>query len=827
MKKKSYKLIVLTGVLVSIGTLFLCMYFYMTGNTTDNYRFGYKMDDVLDKYQDFGDVVNLEDSFAIPGLARTNVTPLAAVDKEGKVKRYREKRSISTRHMIPQGICFVENYICISAYDSKAHYPSVIYILDKDTRQYLTTILLEDKNHVGGVAYDGERLWIAKSGDNALSAISYQRLEKAALLEVDCVSVTYDDTYAINCRASFVTCYNDLLWVGVFEMNSDSVAVLRGFSFEESQGVMGLFMKDELFLPELANGAAIEEIDGHVCLIVDSSYGRDRASKIHIYELSMDEESFESAVCVLKDEYTFPPMVEEVEIHDGQVYFIFESAATKYSMNRGFRCKYPVDRVCAVGTEDLFKWTMENYVNETVILSREEAEFTSDLRYHVSTAREAKLFPNYLKIGKEQKVQMLYNPHTARMLFNIIQDIERAPSGYGNVVGGASWNDTMSRNGYGNLQSFRHASLSLDGEHTTPVEIATGIARRASYNSQEKFNIVIGIGASGTLDWGKDLDMPNYTYENGVIQAFMENANLLYDRLSQISYDVPEIIEANGRQIIQYTPMRFSDILEEMRSADSRFTVTVTGAGIGGGIADLLAGILFPQHGSYEGNVNCYTFGTFAVAKANRYEGSNIFNVVNEDDYISRLQGNVPWGEVIHYHATEEFKKRYYGSGAGREMRELAHSMVLYQGILDDIEEDVSTYARYNTTKPVVFYQAVTIDKNCFAGFQDLNIQNALEVPMDTCLFVSHNLHAEKMHIQGEVKVLGLLYAKYVDIDNGMVSVDGTCMIAHETNGTKGYLGITGDQGTLEINGEMDIPYFNYTAETGKHIKVYAKSLVR
>lgn len=821
MKKAKKWIMIPAGLLLFLGTVLFGMYFYMTGDTTADYRFGYKLDDVLEKYKDLGDVVDLEESFAIPGLARTNVTPGACVDREGKEIRYEKKRSRSTRNMIPQGVCFAGGYIVISAYDSKAVYHSVLYVLDKDTRQYLTTILLEDKNHVGGIAFDGDRLWIAKSGDNALSAIGYERLVKAASLGEDCVSVPYDDTYSISCRASFVTYYNDLLWVGVFEKNSDSVSVLRGFSFEESHGVMGLFPQDELFLPELANGAAIEEIDGHVCLIVDSSHGRKKASKIHTYELSMDEDNFENAVCVLKDEYVFPPMVEEVEFYDGQVYFIFESAATKYSMHRSFRCKYPVDRVCAVKAEKLLQWTRSSYVKETVILQQEEAEIATDLGYHVSTSQEAKTIPAYVRLDKKMGVQMLYNPYTAKMLFNIVQDTRHIAEG--NVVGTASWNDTMSKSGYANLQSFRHDTLSLDKEHIASVEIVTGIVRRASYNNQEKFNIVIGIKATEASEWGLDLEKVNYGYQNGIMKAFMENAASLYERLEQISYDVPVIMKEDDKQLIQYTRMQFEDILKEMKSPDSRFTVTVTGAGIGGGIADLLVGSLFVQNGIYEGNANCYTFGAFAVAEENRYEGTNIFNIVNVDDYVTGIHGNEPWGGAVLYHATDTFQRRYYGMGAGRELSELAHSMVLYQGILDEIETNVSYYAAYNTEKPLVFYGSVVIDRNCFACFQELEIQNVLELSEGTCLFVSRSLRAKQINIQGELKVHGLLYARYAYINNGIVSVDENCMIANEQNGSEGYLEITGNQGVLEINGTMNIPYFSYTAKTGKHIKLYEK----
>lgn len=506
-------------------------------------------------------------------------------------------------------------------------------------------------------------------------------------------------------------------------------------------------------------------------------------------------------------------------MYEGQIYFIFESAATKYSRGRGVRCKYPVDRVCAFKTEDLLNWTTYSYVNEKIILEQEETETAADMGGQVSTAREAKTIPTYIKMGTGHNVQMLYNPYTAQMLFNMIQDMGHIREGL--TVGKAGWNDTMSKNGYGNLQVFRHASLAMDDTHTAPIEVVTGISREAAYNNQEKFNIVIGIAAVDESELVRELDKFNYVYEEGIMQVFMENAKTLYNRLAQISYDVPDITEIDGKKIIQYTPIKFADILGEMQHEGSRYTVTITGAGIGGGIADILTGILFRQVGIYEGNVNCYTFGAVAVAKKNLYMGSNIFNIVNADDFAPKLQGGTPWGGIVTYQAKEEFRRQYYGAEAGRELKELGHSMTLYKAMLDGMEENISAYIPHNVRNLDDDYQTITIDKNCFADFQNLNIQNTIEVLQGACLFVTRTLHSGTLRVKGELKVHGQLRAKYVYIENGIVSVDGSCVMAYEEYGFSGYLEITGSGGILEINGSMDIPYFNYTAKTGEHIKLY------
>lgn len=812
--KKKYRLILAVGVILLLLMAF-CAYFYFLGDTSTGYRFGYKLGTVLEKYEEFSNVLDLEESFPIPGLRRTNVTEMVKVSLEGEIQYETNGKQVDSYHMIPQGLCFAGDYIIISAYDGKARYHSVLYVLDLETRQYLTTIVLEDKNHVGGITFDGENVWIAKSGDNALSRISYVRVDKAVSAGQDSIAVSYDETCSISCRASFVTYYDKVLWVGVFEMGSDNVSVLRGFSYEKMDGVTGLFQKHELFLPELSNGAAIQKINGRLCLIVDASHGRRNSSGIFVYELHMEEDNFENAVCELKSKYIFPPMVEEVEFYGDYIYFIFESAATKYSMNRVNRCKYPVDRVCAVRQDKLLSWTQTEDSVSQMILDEEENGMALKLSYKVSTSRETGSIPAYVYTGKEKTLQMLYNPYAAKIMFNIMQDTDKIGNSY--VVGVPSWNDTLSKHGYSNLQSFRHKNVEIAGGVSAGVSVVAGIMRKQAYNNQEKFNIIIGIRAEDIENIQRRLTGAECTYSHGVCSGFYDNAALLYQKLESLSFDVPILQKTENGAMIQYTSMRFPDIVEEMKKAGSRFTISVTGSGIGGGIANVLAGIIFPAKGIYEGNYNCYTFGSLGVAEKNFYTGTNIYNVLNVDDSYCELLGNTVLGQRLVYYADEAFKIRYYGMERRLDFAETAHSMHVYEGILEKLEEEPSRYAAYNTECPVVFSNLLSIDRDCYASFERLVSNSELVVEEGACLFIGRDLTARRLKVYGEMEVHGSLSALYVEIENGMVSVDDNCIIDALGTGTGECLRITGD-GRLEINGSHSIPYFRYTRETENHI---------
>ena len=80
-------------------------------------------------------------------------------------------------------------------------------------------------------------------------------------------------------------------------------------------------------------------------MLLNASHGRFRDSELYVYEQYINDERV-----VLQGtlRYTFPPMVEELVCDGAYTYCLFESAATCYSTVSGMKCRYPVDRVCAL-----------------------------------------------------------------------------------------------------------------------------------------------------------------------------------------------------------------------------------------------------------------------------------------------------------------------------------------------------------------------------------------------------------------------------------------------------------------------------------------------
>ncbi|WP_075720773.1 hypothetical protein [Roseburia sp. 499] len=305
--------------------------------TSTDYRYSEEFEKTLNRYRTFQNLYQEEYSSAIPGLTATDVMG-----------------SISTQ-MVPQGICIAEDYMLVTAYDSSGA-NSVIYVLANQNpreRQLLTTIVLPDANHVGGIAYDGTRVWIAKSTTRKCSVIDYDMIE-AAVASGKSSYFLEEYTQNVSCGAvaSFITYYDNRIWVGTYSNRNSGMGTLRSYDIVEEEQLK-LVKREEITIPGFANGVSFMENEGKTYMAVSTSQGRYFHSEIYFYQIAKD-------ICSDGNLYynygscKFPPMAEELVCDGENTYFLFESSATCYSTDKYTRCSYPVDRICALSTTELF-----------------------------------------------------------------------------------------------------------------------------------------------------------------------------------------------------------------------------------------------------------------------------------------------------------------------------------------------------------------------------------------------------------------------------------------------------------------------------------------
>lgn len=300
-----------------------------------------------------------EQSIAVPGLEYTGIG-----------ESYSD-------HMVPQGICIAGDFMLITAYDKgragKVE-PSVIYVLSNETgkRCFLTTVVLPDANHVGGITFDGTYVWIAKSATGYISGIPYESLKTAAESGRESyVLEDYERQVYVGQRASFITYGNGLIWVGTYESEFGKNGILAGYRLgtevsdgkgegieseaaclsagegrgEAETGEVAAKREWVFSIPSHAQGAAFLEQEGKQYLAVTASYGRYWDSKVYLFEVVGAEEE---EPLLLAGVCRFPPMAEELVSDGSHTFFLFESAATPYSTVSCQKCAYPVDRVCGV-----------------------------------------------------------------------------------------------------------------------------------------------------------------------------------------------------------------------------------------------------------------------------------------------------------------------------------------------------------------------------------------------------------------------------------------------------------------------------------------------
>ena len=299
--------------------------------TSDGYRYEEEFEQVLDDYGQFQALYCEDFSTAIPGLESTGFA------------------SGATNQMVPQGICIAGEYMLITAYDKEEEKNSVIYVLsnqDPAERKLLTTLVLPDQNHVGGITCDGSRVWIAKSTTKYLSVISCERIRQAVASGRKTVYLkAYDASLYCGVTASFISYQDQRLWVGTSQSFLSKQGELNVFRMLENETHLRLVRQFTMEIPCHSQGISFLEEDGRSYLLLNVSHGRFRDSELYVYEKFVDDQK---AVLRGKLRYRFPPMVEELVSDGSYTYCLFESAATCYSTVKGMKCRYPVDRVCAL-----------------------------------------------------------------------------------------------------------------------------------------------------------------------------------------------------------------------------------------------------------------------------------------------------------------------------------------------------------------------------------------------------------------------------------------------------------------------------------------------
>ncbi len=286
----------------------------------------------------FKNSVNYSKSYIIPGLIETNVG------------------GFISSNMCPQGVCFAKNYLLVTAYDLKDEEMSVVYVLDKNTKELLSTLILPTKAHVGGICFDGTYLWLT-TGSKA-SAIKMSDVNYAVKAGRSYYHVDFFEVCKLGISASYIAYYDDKLWVGTYDELKSTF--MYSYEIDDLDTSIELSKVDTLKMPTRVQGISFTE-DGYLilsrsCQLYQGLRGYMRRIDVYQPDLANEDGETISLGPVINYIYT-PSMNEGIALRGSYLYVLFESGAFP-------NASYKMDRICAI--------KLDSVLGESVVLARLE-----------------------------------------------------------------------------------------------------------------------------------------------------------------------------------------------------------------------------------------------------------------------------------------------------------------------------------------------------------------------------------------------------------------------------------------------------------------------
>jgi hypothetical protein len=260
-------------------------------------------------------------SYAIPGLITTNVG------------------GFSSTRMCPQGLAFAEDYLLMTAYDIASEENSVIYVMDKTTKELLITLILPSKPHVGGITYDGVNVWITNG--SRVSSISFSEIDAAAQIREPYYYINYKSTCVLGIVTSYVTYYDNKLWVGSY--NELQSTYMYSYVISDKDIAPALTKAETIDMPTRVQGVAFTSKG---TMILSRSCQLYKGLRGYMRQLDTYKPAFSIAVDGiipignLINSVSMPSMNEGIAIDGDYLYVTFESGAFDAS-------SYKMDRICA------------------------------------------------------------------------------------------------------------------------------------------------------------------------------------------------------------------------------------------------------------------------------------------------------------------------------------------------------------------------------------------------------------------------------------------------------------------------------------------------
>lgn len=244
---------------------------------------------------------------------------------------------------VPQGLCIIKDKVYITCYKIDNTTSCVIEFDMNGNR--LRTIDLKNRSHVGGISYDEKHNLVFICDTNGrVSSYSYNSFEKKNSYEV--ASIKGEKLLEKNkLVCSYLTCYNNKLYVGSFNLRNNGFVKVFDITREED-GIKLKFLYD-IKVPKKTQGLTFYEHNNKTYLFISRSYGRRNSSKLNIYNYNDNKREYLSRDKII----TLPPMLEQITTLNKELVLLFESNAFKYRNT----CKYVIENLVSLDIERLIE----------------------------------------------------------------------------------------------------------------------------------------------------------------------------------------------------------------------------------------------------------------------------------------------------------------------------------------------------------------------------------------------------------------------------------------------------------------------------------------
>lgn len=254
---------------------------------------------------------------------------------------------ITSEAQCMQGLCFTPEFILMTSYAEDGNLGSLM-VFDRVSGEYLVTLGMKKESHLGGIAFDGENVWICHSNSRTLERVPYAYIKKiAADAPGYCIDASaLSDEYKLKNSPSCITCYGGRIWVATHTKLFDSEMLSYSYDAKDDK----LLYLSSYQIPSKVQGVAFDR-KGSVYL--STSYGRNNSSYLKVYAslLSLTKKPNEPSMKV-----EMPPCSEQIAITEDNVYVIFESASRKYfeGTDGNGTSTSPIDKVLEVSVASIW-----------------------------------------------------------------------------------------------------------------------------------------------------------------------------------------------------------------------------------------------------------------------------------------------------------------------------------------------------------------------------------------------------------------------------------------------------------------------------------------